>query len=837
MNRIFTVCLFLASLLGLHKEAVASHIYGGDIKYSYVSTTGTNHTYKITLVLYGDCSGGSFPTFYGVCNPVIEIFKDGTGQGNILLNQVAAESDIEITPVCPDEVNNTKCSNPPGTNPGIKKFTYSADYVCNGTGNWAFVFNTQLGCSSAGRSGQIQNLAAAGSTALVATLKNTNVQNSSPNFTAPPTPFFCVNKESTYNLGAVDPEGDLMTYFMTPAFNNGAYPLPNVAYNAPYTAQEPFPFVAGSFNYSNVTGQMNFTPTNPSAQPQFQSIVANKVAEVRGGDTIGTCMREMTFVFLNNCDNTAPDDTLGNPQNASIIIDNGQQFVQTCEGQTGSVSFDIIANDPDGDNITVTSNNLPAGATATVTNDGTPNPTFTFTWDISSGVAAGDYTFFITFTDDGCPLAATKTISKTIRILPFEGGLLTGARSPCKGASNGAAWLTQIPSDTNSYTIIWTNSFGDTLQTAYGNQGDSLLNLVPGVYNVLAINANGCSKFFNVGVLPPYYGALITAPDTMGCMGDAFTFQNSSYGDLNSFTWTFGDGSPPTSAANPTHTYVSPGTYTVRLTGITPLGCRDTAYVNIVVDSAYLPPFLTNRDSICVGDQITFYPDVGDFNETNLSWDFGGDIWNTTTTDSINHTFDQVGTYPVTLTVTYRNCPPNTVSRDVYVYPYPVVYLGPDSVMCLDGPAITLQNQASNPSEPFRYRWSTGETTPAITITEPGTYSLSVASRFDCTTTESMIVNKDCYIDIPNSFTPNGDGVNDYFFPRQLLGKSVKSFSMKVFNRWGQVIFETNRPDGRGWDGKFNDKDQPSGVYIYQMQAVLDNGKQENYTGNVTLLR
>ena len=758
--------------------------------------------------------------------------------GNLNLIEVAAESDIEVTPVCPDEANNTKCSNPPGTNPGIKKFTYSANYICAGTGQWAFVFNTQLGCSSAGRSGQIQNLAAAGSTALVATLKNTSVQNSSPNFTAPPTPFFCVNKESSYSLGAVDPDADQMHYFMTAAFNNGGYPLPTVTYNAPYTAEQPFPFVPGSFSYSNTTGQLNFTPTNPSAQPQFQSIVANKVAEIRGGDTVGTCMREMTFVFLNNCDNTAPDDTIGNPQNASIIVDGtGQQVVQTCEGQTGNVSFDVTAVDPDGDNITVTSTNLPAGATGTVNNNGTPNPTFTFNWDISTGVAAGDYSFFITFTDDGCPLSATKTITKTVRILPFEGGLLTGAQSPCEGDDNGFAYLTQIATDTNNYTIIWTNTFGDTLQTAYGKNGDTLYNLVPGVYNVLAVNANGCSKFFNVGVLPPYYGAAITAPDTIGCMGDAFSFENSSYGDLANFTWSFGDGSPLSSVTNPTHTYVSPGVYNVRLTGITPLGCRDTAWVTIKVDSAYLPPFLTNKDSICVGDKISFYPNVGDFNETNLQWNFGGDIWNTTETDSISHTFDQAGTYSVSLTVTYQSCPPNTVSKNVYVYPYPLVYLGPDSVMCLDGPAITLQNQAVNPAEPYNYSWNTGATTPSIVVTEPGTYSLSVASRFDCTTTESMIVNKDCYIDVPNSFTPNGDGVNDYFFPRQLLGKSLNGFSMKVFNRWGQVVFETTKTDGRGWDGRFNGKDQPSGVYVYQMHAVLDNGRQEDYTGNVTLLR
>jgi gliding motility-associated-like protein len=60
---------------------------------------------------------------------------------------------------------------------------------------------------------------------------------------------------------------------------------------------------------------------------------------------------------------------------------------------------------------------------------------------------------------------------------------------------------------------------------------------------------------------------------------------------------------------------------------------------------------------------------------------------------------------------------------------------------------------------------------------------------------------------------------------------------MSVFNRWGQLIFETQRPDGRGWDGRFNDKEQPMGVYVYLIDAVFRNGMSERYTGNITLLR
>ena len=60
---------------------------------------------------------------------------------------------------------------------------------------------------------------------------------------------------------------------------------------------------------------------------------------------------------------------------------------------------------------------------------------------------------------------------------------------------------------------------------------------------------------------------------------------------------------------------------------------------------------------------------------------------------------------------------------------------------------------------------------------------------------------------------------------------------MTVYNRWGEEIFQTEKLEGRGWDGRFNGIDQPFGVYIYVIDLVLDNKMQEHYQGNVTLLR
>jgi len=132
--------------------------------------------------------------------------------------------------------------------------------------------------------------------------------------------------------------------------------------------------------------------------------------------------------------------------------------------------------------------------------------------------------------------------------------------------------------------------------------------------------------------------------------------------------------------------------------------------------------------------------------------------------------------------------------------------------------------------------WSTGETTSSITVGEPGYYSTTVTIG-GCSASDTVFVANDCYMDLPNVFTPNGDGVNDYFYPRQYLTKGITTFSMNIYNRWGQKLFETESIDGRGWDGRFNGKEQPEGVYVYIIEVSFKDGQKEHHQGNVTLMR
>jgi gliding motility-associated-like protein len=132
--------------------------------------------------------------------------------------------------------------------------------------------------------------------------------------------------------------------------------------------------------------------------------------------------------------------------------------------------------------------------------------------------------------------------------------------------------------------------------------------------------------------------------------------------------------------------------------------------------------------------------------------------------------------------------------------------------------------------------WSTGETSSSILINQPGYYWVRV-NNGECAMTDSIWIKRDCYLNIPNSFSPNGDGLNDYFLPRELLSSGLTSFKMSIYNRWGEQIFTTTAIDGRGWDGKYNNVPQPQGVFVYVIDASFINNVKKTFKGNVTLMR
>jgi gliding motility-associated-like protein len=325
--------------------------------------------------------------------------------------------------------------------------------------------------------------------------------------------------------------------------------------------------------------------------------------------------------------------------------------------------------------------------------------------------------------------------------------------------------------------------------------------------------------------------------DSIVCVDENVLFQNTSDTHFNGFKWFF---SPQfsTIAVNPQHNFQQPGPHQVMLTGTINGICPDTSTGVIFVDSVFQVTFLADKKDICTGEAINFSIQT-DASVTGLLLEFGDQttlpLHNET---SVSHSYDVAGIKPIQLTSTFRACADNSFGDTIYVHDLPLVYLGPDTGLCLNGAAILLKNIAAQPTGNHRQIWNTGDTAAVLKVVHPGQYALTVISMpSGCSTTETIEVRKDCYIDIPNAFSPNNDGINDYFFPRQLLSQKLTAFSMTILNRWGQVVFETKSTNGHGWDGAFNGKHQPEGVYIYLIEAVIDGGLAEKYQGNVTLVR
>jgi gliding motility-associated-like protein len=256
------------------------------------------------------------------------------------------------------------------------------------------------------------------------------------------------------------------------------------------------------------------------------------------------------------------------------------------------------------------------------------------------------------------------------------------------------------------------------------------------------------------------------------------------------------------------------------------------------VDSTGPISFNVSDSVVCAGDRIDFSGIYERFGTVTTLWEYGdGNI--VSDTPISQHAFDIPGTYTVKFTSFNRVCPDTFNTRDMVVKPYPLVELGPDTSICPNGEPVVLSELFNNGNPLAKYRWNTDvirDTTSQLLVRHPGVYAASVEVE-GCVTTDSLTVFKNCYVNIPNAFTPNGDGRDDYFLPRQFLSMGVKKFSMVIFNRWGQKVFETTSIDGRGWDGMLNGEPQPMGVYVYQINVTFKNNVSENYTGNVTMLR
>lgn len=169
------------------------------------------------------------------------------------------------------------------------------------------------------------------------------------------------------------------------------------------------------------------------------------------------------------------------------------------------------------------------------------------------------------------------------------------------------------------------------------------------------------------------------------------------------------------------------------------------------------------------------------------------------------------------------------------VYPTPLVDLG-DSVFVFSCEPVQLDAGGGDGSE--YYIWSNGYRSRSITVYETGNYSVIVGNP-GCEVSDTGYISLcNGRIYMPNAFTPNEDGTNETFKP--ITADPSVEFHMTIFDRWGQMIFETYDIH-EGWDGNFNGEPCPTGNYVwridYQGQGTESPGKKGSDVGTVMLVR
>jgi gliding motility-associated-like protein len=465
--------------------------------------------------------------------------------------------------------------------------------------------------------------------------------------------------------------------------------------------------------------------------------------------------------------------------------------------------------------------------------------------------AAGEGTHTIQYKFTASTGGCADSVTQTVKVWKRAIADFRIASSPV--CEKQPVTLADTSSSQEGTITRWQWTFGDGSPTDTRTSPAPFPHTFPafGTYPVTlsVTTANGCTsapKTLNIPVQPLARPNFSFPP--VSCLPNAvipFTNTSSVPGSDTSslsYLWNFGDpasGPVNTSTArHPAHTYANLGPFNVNLRVTTQAGCiHDTTIALNTIHPQPIADFSISAADVCLGGQLQLdnTSNTQDGTLKTLRWDLGDG--NTRNTPSLSHTYAATGLYTITLQVTNSfDCPSTIASKTVSINPNPIADAGPNRVV-LEGGQITINASASN-ANGLQYSWTPPKGLNDPTLLKPVAfpdsstrYLLTVTSDKGCTDTSSMFLKVLYKPVVMNTFTPNGDGVNDRW--DILYIESYPGAVIEVYNTAGQLVFRTigyNIP----WDGTLNGKPLPTGTYYYVINPKNGRAKMAGY---VTIIR
>lgn len=374
----------------------------------------------------------------------------------------------------------------------------------------------------------------------------------------------------------------------------------------------------------------------------------------------------------------------------------------------------------------------------------------------------------------------------------------------------------------------------------------------PGIYNItLTIGNSEQMKDTTITIVAvdcvPV--ASFSAVDTV-CIGAPFEITNLSTSDLTilSWNWEITGANPSSSSAQyPGEIiYEVPGTYMITLTVENSEQIDDTTLTIIAINCIPHASFSISNDTICEGECINvFEMSTSPIPILNHSWMFpGGDTGVSDFQQPGLICYESSGLYPITLAVGNLNSTDDTTIF-IFVAPNPIASFSNSPVQPFTDQNMNLYNNSIGAIE---WEWNINDLisddfNPNVIFSENGTHEilLWVASDFGCVDSVTNLINvvDDLIYYVPNSFTPDGDEFNNVFKPIFHSGFDSNDYELLIFNRWGEVVFESH-DSSIGWDGTdfLGREKSPDGTYSWIIKVkYITHDERLVINGHVNLLR
>lgn len=473
-----------------------------------------------------------------------------------------------------------------------------------------------------------------------------------------------------------------------------------------------------------------------------------------------------------------------------------------------------------------------------------PKPGWNYLWSpfvaLSSATAANplatpdvttDYILTIRHNGGGCVSSDTVTVRAAKLSDSLE---VLGKPDWCIGSGDSTV-LKVLVAD----SIVW---YKDGVEIPGANR-KTYSATETGTYFAVLYSFLGCSLTtrpvdINISSVP-VPGFTVDKPAQ--CMvNNKFVFTNTSTNAVGNmqYKWIMGDGFTATSR-NITYSYKNPGTYEVVMIVNSNSSCADSSTLTVKVNPNVFAEFAV--DPVCINNPVLPVNktiDPGGSTIVSYLWDFGNGQTSTLRNPPVQ-VYPVAGSYVMSLTVSSNLCPlPLSiqkrfvqVSSPVAGTTNPVAYAVANLPLTLNARPIgndVLWTPATSLSNPTSYK-------PVFTGTTDREYIVTINAG-GCITTDTQLVKvvKDIVIFVPNAFTPNKDGLNDFLKPFMIGIRELKYF--RIFNRWGQLVFETQDPTN-GWDGRYKGIPVQTHTLVWMLEAVGLDEKTYRSKGSTVLIR